>query len=608
VPGDTFGAAVAIDGDILAVSTPNHEVNGHAGQGAVDVFVRPAAGWGAATRTAVLTSSDGGANDQFGLSVGISGDTIVVGAPGHTVSGHGSQGAVYVFVKPASGWANMTQTAELTASDGAATEGLGEAVGISGNTIVAGPAQHTQVTRRGEAYVFVKPVSGWTDMTQTAALTASDAANNDFLGVSVAISGDTVVVGANGRNSSQGAVYLYEKPSPGWQDMSESAKLTASDGAANDLFGTSVAIDGGTVVVGAPHHLVGLQDSGAAYVFVKPIFGWPLSTTQTAELTPSDGATNDRFGLWVAVSGDDAIVSSPLHQVGANPGQGAAYLFAKPGDVWTNMTQTQELTSSDGAAGDFFANQERIAGNVAVIGNGIRNGQRGVAYVFAIPPGIAITSPANGAIYTQGQTVASSYSCAPPAGATITACTGPVANGAAFDTATLGPHSFSVTSRDSDGISAAQSVSYTVAAPAKPAKPAIGGLKESAKVWREGTKLPSISRARKRKRAVGTTFSFTLNEAARVTLTFRHKVAGRRVGRKCVKPSGKNRSKHRCKRTVVAGRVVLSGHPGTNRVRFQGRLSRSKRLGPGSYTLKLTATDAAGASSTSPALAFKIVK
>ncbi|HEX6460398.1 MAG TPA: FG-GAP repeat protein [Thermoleophilaceae bacterium] len=601
-PGDFFGAAVAISGDTVAVSAPGRTVNGHSQQGEVYLFVRPAGGWAAATLTAVLTASDGGANDQLGLSLGISGDAVVAGAPGNALA----KGAVYVFVKPPSGWTSMTQTAKLTASDGAATEGFGTAVGISGDTIVAGPSQHTQISRKGEAYVFVKPVSGWTDMTQTAALTASDAANNDFLGVSVAISGDTIVVGASGRNSSQGAVYLYEKPDTGWGDAStESAKLLASDGAANDLFGTSVAIDGGTVVVGAPHHLVGLQDSGAAYVFVKPLFGWPPTTTQTAELTPSDGATNDKFGLWVAVWGSNAIVSSPLHQVGANPSQGAAYLYARPGAVWTDMTQTQELTSSDGAAGDLFANQGRIDGNVAVIGAGVRNGQRGAAYVFAVPPDISITSPANGATYTQGQAVTGSYACAPPGGATITACAGTVPNGAAIDTATPGAHSFSVSSSDSDGISSSQSVSYTVA---PRAAPAIAGLKQSARIWREGTKLPSISKARAKKRPVGTTFSFSLNEAARLTFTFSHRVPGRRVGRKCVKPTGKNRTRPRCKRTIVAGKFTLSGHVGANRVRFQGRFSRSRRLKPGSYTLRVTARDSAGASARSRTLSFKIVK
>src|SRR5205814_1320992 len=146
------------------------------------------------------------------------------------------------------------------------------------------------------AYVFVKPTTGWANATQTAKLTASDGGEDNFFGFSVAVSGDTVVVGAGGNavgsNFPQGAAYVFGKPTTGWTDATQTAKLTASDGAANDFFGNSVAVSGDTVVAGADGKDL---DQGAAYVFVKPTSGW-TSATQTAKLTASDGAANAFFG------------------------------------------------------------------------------------------------------------------------------------------------------------------------------------------------------------------------------------------------------------------------------------------------------------------------
>ena len=162
-----------------------------------------------------------------------------------------------MFTEPGSGWANMTQTAKLTASDGAADDDFGDSVSISGNTVVVGAADATVGANSGQgaAYVFTEPGSGWANMTQTAKLTASDGAAGDDFGFSVSISGNTVVVGAPnatvGGNAGQGAAYVFTEPGSGWANMTQTAKLTASDGAAGDDFGYSVSISGNTVVVGA---------------------------------------------------------------------------------------------------------------------------------------------------------------------------------------------------------------------------------------------------------------------------------------------------------------------------------------------------------------------
>ena len=181
---------------------------------------------------AELTASDGASGDAFGSSVAISGNTVVVGAP----NSNKRRGAAYVFVRPATGWANMTEMAKLPAWHGADAK-FGSSVAISGNTIAVGaPSQPVFAGFKpndfqGTAYVFVKPVSGWADMTPTAKMTASDGAPGDFMGSCIAISGDTVVVGANQIDSlGVGAAYVFVKPVGGWRDMTETAELTASDG------------------------------------------------------------------------------------------------------------------------------------------------------------------------------------------------------------------------------------------------------------------------------------------------------------------------------------------------------------------------------------------
>lgn len=220
-------------------------------------------------QAAKLTASDGAAWDDLGIAVAISGDTVVVGADLDDM-----KGSVYVFTRPGGGWADMTQTAKLTASDGASPDSFGNSVAISGDTVVVGSfLDDVAYTHQGSAYVFVEPGGGWADMTQTAKLTAGDGAEGDNLGRSVVVDGDTVVVGADlhdvGGNDDQGATYVFEKPGGGWGNMTETAKLTAGDGATGDVFGCSVSAAGDTLVVGAWGDD---SDKGSAYVFAYPPF------------------------------------------------------------------------------------------------------------------------------------------------------------------------------------------------------------------------------------------------------------------------------------------------------------------------------------------------
>ena len=302
---------------------------------------------------AELTGSDGAAGDLFGDSVAISGNTMAVGAPHHKVGSNTEQGAVYVFTMPTSGWAGATQTAELTASDGAEDDLLGWSVAISGDTVIAGAPSHAVKGGRGAAYVFTMPVSGWRNAPQTAELTDSSAGANDF-GWSVAVAGETAVVGAPFNtvegNFEQGAIYEFTMPAAGWADMTQTAELTAAGGVKDDHLGYSVAVAGETIVAGAPIHKVGSNNlQGIAYVYTMPALGWE-DATQNAELTASDGGERDGFGGAIAVSGDTVVVGATGHKVGANPEQGAVYEYTMPTSGWINAPhQTAELTASDGA-------------------------------------------------------------------------------------------------------------------------------------------------------------------------------------------------------------------------------------------------------------------
>jgi len=319
---------------------------------------------------AKLTSSDGAPGDDFGWSVAIDGHTVVVGATQN--DGGNQQGAAYVFVKPQSGWSSMTQTAKLTASDASSDALFGWSVAINGNTIA--------ITARNAdtAYVFVKPTSGWTDMTETAELFPPP---GDFPSAwSVALQGNTVVVGVT--NDGQGAAYVFVEPPAGWTNMTEpTATLTSTD-TGESFFGHSVSLSGGTIVVGDSY---ADQYQGAAYVFVKPATGW-ANMTQTAKLTASDASGPDNFGFSVAMSQETIIVGSPKNGL---PGE--AYIFVQPSGGWNNMTETAQLLSTsqvEDQFGDFVA----ISGNTAVVSATFAKPQP-IGYVFVKPQtGWATTS------------------------------------------------------------------------------------------------------------------------------------------------------------------------------------------------------------------------
>jgi len=370
---DYFGNSVALSGDTALVGS--YGANAH--QGAAYVFTRSGSAWSLQQQ---LNPSDGAPGDRFGISVALSGDTALVGAYYHTIGTNVRQGAAYVFTRSGTTW---SQQAQLTASDGAANDEFGWSVALSGDTALVGAWKDNidANAKQGSVYVFTRSGSTWN---QQAKLTASDGAAGDQFGTSLALSGDTAVVGAYyddvTGNQDQGSAYVFTRSGTTW---SQQAHLIASDGAADDLFGISVALSGDTALVGACFYNVGGNfRQGSAYIFTRSGTSW----SQQAKLTAADGAAGDFFGGSVALSGDTALVGAFLDDVGVNADQGSAYVFTGSGSTWS---QQIKLTASDGAAGDNFSYLAvALSGDTALVGAYLddvgANADQGAAYFYQL--------------------------------------------------------------------------------------------------------------------------------------------------------------------------------------------------------------------------------
>jgi hypothetical protein len=372
-PVNLFGDSIAVSGNTVVIGAPVDVVNGTSYVGAVYVFEKPASGWENMTQVAKLTPSEGEGDIRLGISVAISGDTIVAGAIGISDSG-----PAYVFVKPEGGWTDMTQTAELSHDDGYTYDGFAISAAISGNTIVVGSSIG--------AYIYTRPTTGWSNATQTAKLTGQP--NNDF-GLFVAIQGNTILADNPAGDEGLGSVCVFARPSGGWVNTSAfEAELTASDAAPYSAFGDALAIEGHTIVVGARQALgAGQSPPGAVYVYQEPANGW-IAATETAELTVAD-QTNQELGSSVGVSGGFVIAGAP----DARGGGGAAYLFAAPPGGWVNTsTYTKKMGAGHGGLGLSAA----IAGTTAFVGAPEQqvgsNVAQGAAYVFGVTGANGATS------------------------------------------------------------------------------------------------------------------------------------------------------------------------------------------------------------------------
>jgi hypothetical protein len=346
--GDRFGESVAVDGDTALVGAPFGPGDFDPDQGAVYVFLRSGTDWVQQTR---LTAGDGAPGDAFGSSVALSGDTALVGASLDDIGSAVDQGSTYVFVRSGTTW---TQQAKLVAADGAAGDQFGASVALSGDTALVGALLDDigGVANRGSAYAFVRDGAAWT---QQAKLLAADGGANHQFGVSVALSGDDALVGADRIQ----AAYVFQRSGAAW---AQQERLVGADTTASDRFGAAVALDGDTALVGAYYDDIGANvDQGSAFVFVRGAAGW----VQQAKLLAADGRSDDEFGSSVALDGEFALVGAPRDVVGTQINQGSAYRFARNGETWTQVAQA---VADEGVEEDYFGGAVALSGDTALVG------------------------------------------------------------------------------------------------------------------------------------------------------------------------------------------------------------------------------------------------
>ena len=286
--------------------------------GSAYVFGRSGTTW---SQQQTLQASDGAPHARFADSVSVDDDTVVVGAPLDDTPGGPDAGSAYVFVRSAVSWSEQQK---LLASDGAASDQLGDSVSVSGDTVVVGAYDDDTPggTDAGSAYVFVRSGAAWSEGQK---LVASDGRRGDLFGIAVSISGDTLAVGASFDDTSggrdAGSAYVFARSGNFW---SEQQKLVAADGSAGDRMGVFLSALADAVVVGAylDDAPAGSQ-AGSAYVFVRSGTTW----AQLQKLLAPDGASGDWFGTSVSISGDTVVVGAPFDDTPAGPDAGSAHVF-----------------------------------------------------------------------------------------------------------------------------------------------------------------------------------------------------------------------------------------------------------------------------------------
>lgn len=373
---DQFGYSVAISGDTAIVGAPWDDHSYGTNAGSATILVRTGATWSIQDW---VRGSDGFAgNNEFGRSVAVSDDTVAIGVPYDDHDGLSNRGSVYVYVRSGTTW---SQQQVLAAGDPASLDNFGYSVALSGNTLLVGTLKTGgSDPPLGAAYVFQRIGSSWS---QQAKLMDSTPYAGDYFGWSVALSEDanTAVVGAtfdDAAGSDTGSASVFLRSGSSW---SLQAKLTAADPGAYDYFGFSVSISGDTVAVGSAYESnAGGALAGSVYVFLRSGSSW----SQQAKLLAGDGADSDQLGWSTAVNGDTIVAGALGDDSGIMNNSGAAYVFQRSGATWT---QQSKFTSSDPDDLAYFGYAVAINNATAVVGSprDTHSGvfEPGAAFVYA---------------------------------------------------------------------------------------------------------------------------------------------------------------------------------------------------------------------------------
>jgi FG-GAP repeat protein len=374
--GSELGYSIAVSSDGNTIVVGAYGVNANTVKDAAYVFVKPASGWADAVETAELTPSDSEPGNPFGISVAISGNNVYVGSRIATLvtDNKYTYGAIYVYTEPSGGWISTTETAKLTAGTGCSCA-IGTYIAAGGNSVVSAETGLSSYQQLG-LLVWNKPQSGWAKGAAGATLATSDV-NTNWDSVAMSTTGNTIAAG-NGS-----IVYVYAKPSGGWngKNLVQTAQLLASDGNINDQLGWSVATTDSTVAAGA----IGRNDDqGAVYVYVKPSGGW-VNAEENAQLSAADGPF---LGYSVGISGNTIVAGSIFANVNGEYQAGAAFVYTKPSTGWkTTSHYAQELSASDASEESYLGSSLAIGASTIVAGAELAtvgsNSQQGAAYLFA---------------------------------------------------------------------------------------------------------------------------------------------------------------------------------------------------------------------------------
>ena len=378
--GGLFGRQVAISGDTAAISAWQAISGTNTAQGLVYVFVLRKGVW---IQQAKLVAAVARRIDDINGGLAIDGNTIVVGVSDEDIGEDINQGAAYVFTREGNSW---TKKVKLKASGGRATDLFGSSVGISGDTIIIGafaadPYDDGIRAAHGAAYIFKHVNDNWVEKQRL----IGDSKRTGSFGMNVAIYNKTAVISAAGdyedNASVTSAIYVFSDPGTGWKKEDKIvAKYDDAEKATGSILTNNVAIDGNTIVVGGSQE--GDQMNGAAYVYVRDNGKW----TRQAKLTASNGRTQDLFGWTADISGNKIIVGSAW----SNEYRGSTYLFRRKitGDktVWV---EENIVTAPDGFVFDNFGGSIGISGDTILVGANnqdleVRNSNIGAAYVYRI--------------------------------------------------------------------------------------------------------------------------------------------------------------------------------------------------------------------------------
>lgn len=355
-----FGYSSAIDGNTLVVGEPASTSNSDAGvgHGFLHIYTRDGEAF---KHLQTVTSDDSTVNDNFGASVSISGDTIVVSSPSHD-GAQPDSGAVYVFVKGEDG--KYKQQQKLFEQNPNMGDFFGYSVSLSGNTLVVGSTgdgDNDNVPREcGVVYVYVREGNSWNLQAQ---LWPPDPVERGFLGTWTAIVGDTIVAGASGddgKSDNAGAVYVWNRTGSAW---ALSQKITSDDGLANDWFGSAISFDGKEIYVGAPGDDVNNSDQGSIYIFAMKDGKW----FQSEKLSAPDGQSADHFGSSIVRNGKYVVIGAPLADA-SGTNSGAVYVYGRPRGEGTELMIFTKINPIPGSPTDFGKTAALTSDNVLAVG------------------------------------------------------------------------------------------------------------------------------------------------------------------------------------------------------------------------------------------------